>query len=167
MIPAGAVLTIRFTGQGGTGYTVDQLASDLADHLAQDAPSLTVLSSQFDTPNVIDSVLSGQIFHYVYAAVLVVKTSRDTDSLDAVVGQVLDDVTNITGYRPSASSGDYGGTPDTTLPQTGVFGPIATVANALHADVQVVLFGGLAIAALIVVLIAFGPNIPKLAKVSL
>lgn len=167
-VPAGAVVTVSFTGQLTSPLTFQDFASQLAAQLAQDNPPLMVRSSKIDGPDLLSAILTGQWFHYSYSATLVLQTATAAASVDDIVKQVVADVVVVSGHAPAASAIVTGGNPSPAAGDTPthLLPDLSGIANALDVDVKLVLFGAVALVGLLIVMLATGPNVPKLAKVS-
>lgn len=104
-----------------------------------------------------------------WAGTIIVRPSYDTDS-DSLRDQVAAAIQDASGFAPSVAWNSTGGVDEADAANTDnnlLPDPIAKLLNELKKDATWIAVGGVGLVALIVIAVAYGPNIKKLASVNL
>lgn len=175
MIASGSYVLVSASGQvtsllAGTSADV---ASAIAQTLASDG---TLTSVGVDITPVLetfwDALTSLQWLNYPYQVRVTVRTNVDFATVD--------DAASIIGHTLYVVCGTYPETLNSSLAQQPTIAPIASspwlfssignavsnVASGVQGDVRLVLYGVLAIVALVILLLVFSPDAKKLAGIA-
>lgn len=171
MIKAGSWLKVHVDGLAGI-QTPDDLASDTTSALQ--ASGLNVAqNTPHPTRDIISDILAGNLLSWAYSADVTVAATWDVDNPDDVVQLVAQNYQAVTGNAPSGAflvkANTSTPTVDATTSESGILHTLGLdgLARGLQTDAQIVIIGVLVLAGLLLYLLAFGTNVPKLATVRL
>jgi len=155
VLHAGTLVTVTIAGEvsAWTPTPADSVLAGVVGQLAE--WPLQTIASTIDPGNPLYNAITGKWLHYDYKAVLTVSVPADTfESVDDVGQAVADAFTSVAGSVPTAVQAAYAhGTPDVPSPAGSSF------FDTLKLDLGVGAVVIVALIVLIIVAIAWGPNI--------
>jgi len=154
MVRANTTITIDIVGQTGGWLPIDDTALR-AGVLNALTPFFDVLSFTITRGSLISNVLDFQWFHWNYGAVLVIKTRvdhNDPDDIRSIVAGVFYDQG---GAMPTVTLRTFGETQGPGVSQTGL-----GLLDLLTGSTVLLVVG----AALLVYVVAYGPNVAPIAR---
>lgn len=170
---AGSILRIEITGTSAFGQTAKDIQSLVTQTVAGGLFSITdfVLNS----PSVLGGILPGNWFTFQYDAQIKIQLQVDTTDVDYVRDNLASAFYEATGNQPTARSVVSVTSPGGTETATGegtpsnpqakdIWTQITDAISKFFSGLSTVLWIILGLIVLGIVLIAFGPNIPKIAR---
>lgn len=165
MIPAGSFYTVSVTGQyGGLASKAGDVQASVNAALVQ--AGFRVIVDTLTPQNWVPSLYSFPI-----AGTVTVRTTFDYAQDQDVIYQIGQAIEQGTGTAPTLSVSVRGGPdeadPNAPAPSKSLGDYLKDLADALNQDLKTVLFVGVGLVVVVVVVVGWSPNAPKLAKVSL
>lgn len=170
-IPANAPVTLTASGQGGSllatleSFGLSSGVSELETNIKSTLRlyGLFPVSVDLKATNMLPAPT------WPWNGTIIVRPTYDTDS-DTLRDQVASAIQDASGYAPSVAWNSTGRVDDADAANADnnlLPDPIAKLLNELKKDATWIAIGGVGLVALIVVAVAYGPNIKKLASVNL